>query len=134
MANFRRRTERDRADLRETARGAVIQELLPVIDDFERAAGADTDNLEAYRGGVQLILRALHDTLDRLGVSRVDPTGEAFDPHQHEAVEQQITDEVEAGHVVAVYGPGYRMGERLLRPASVAVAAAPPADDRGDAD
>jgi len=126
MVNFRRRTERDRADLRDSSRGAVIRELLPVIDDFERALSADTDNLEAYREGVELILRALQDTLDRLGVTRIDPQGAAFDPHEHEAVEQQITSEVPAGHVIAVYGPGYRLGERLLRPASVAVAAAPP--------
>lgn len=132
MVNFRRRTERDRAELRDNSRGAVIRELLPVIDDFERALGADTDNLEAYREGVELILRALQDTLDRLGVTRIDPQGEAFDPHEHEAVEQQVTAEVPAGHVVAVYGPGYRLGERLLRPASVAVAAAPPEPGDGD--
>lgn len=126
LVNFRRRTERDRADLRTSSRADVLRELLPVIDDFERAVAAETDNLDAYRQGVELILRTLADTLDRLGVTRVDPLGEAFDPNEHEALDQQFTDEVPAGHVAAVYAPGYRLGDRLLRPASVGVAAAPP--------
>lgn len=132
LVNFRRRTERDRAELRQGSRAEVIRELLPVIDDFERAVGAETDNVDVYREGVELILRTMQDTLVRLGVSRIDPQGELFDPHEHEAVEQQITSEVPAGHVAAVYGPGYRLGERLLRPASVAVAAEPPEQDAGD--
>lgn len=132
LVNFRRRTERDRAELRQGSRAEVIRELLPVIDDFERAVEAGTDNVDAYRAGVELILRAMQDTLIRLGVSRIDPQGEPFDPHEHEAVEQQVTSEVPAGHVAAVYGPGYRLGERLLRPASVAVAAEPPEQDAGD--
>jgi molecular chaperone GrpE len=132
MANFRRRTERDRADVRASAGGAVIRELLPVIDDFERAVGAATDNFAGYREGVELILKSLHDSLTRLGVSRIDPAGEPFDPHLHEAVEQRFTSEVEAGTVVEVYGPGYQLGERLLRPASVAVAAALPTGPSGD--
>jgi molecular chaperone GrpE len=126
LVNFRRRTERDRADLRASSRGDVLRELLPVLDDFERAVGADTDNLEAYRQGVELILRTMKDSFERLGVTRIDPLGEVFDPNEHEALDQQFTDEVPAGHVAVVYAPGYRLGDRLLRPASVGVAAAPP--------
>jgi molecular chaperone GrpE len=132
LVNFRRRTERDRAELRASSRGEVLRELLPVLDDFERAIGAETENVDAYREGVELILRTLQDSFDRLGVTRIDPLGEPFDPNEHEAVEQQITSEVPAGHVAAVYGPGYRLGERLLRPASVAVAAAPAEHDASD--
>lgn len=132
LVNFRRRTERDRADLRESSRGEALRELLPVLDDFERAVDAETDNLDAYREGVELILKALQDAFDRLGVTRIDALGEPFDPNEHEAVEQQITSEVPAGHVAAVYAPGYRLGDRLLRAASVAVAAEPPEHDAAD--
>lgn len=125
MANFRRRTERDRDEVREQARAGVLRELLSVIDDFERAAAFETDNLAAYRDGVQLILRSLADAMQRLGVQRVDPLGEPFDPTVHEAVEQNASDTVPPDHIATVYKPGYMLGERLLRPAVVGVASAP---------
>ncbi len=125
MVNFRRRTERDRTARIVSARAEVLGELLRVVDDFDRAVGADTDNLAAYREGVELILKSLHDTLARLGVERLEPLGEPFDPHRHEAVERMPSDEVEPGYVVRVYKPGYSLGERLIRPAVVAVATAP---------
>lgn len=128
LVNFRRRTDRERAERRDAERASLLGELLPVVDDFERAVEADDANPEAYRQGVELILRSLQDHLLRLGLSRLEPVGEAFDPNVHEAVERQVTSEVPEGHVAAVYKPGYMLGERLVRPAMVAVAAAP-ADD-----
>lgn len=130
MVNFRRRTERDREESREIARAGVVRELLSAIDDFERAALFQTDNFAAYRDGVQLIMRSLADALQRIGVQRVDPLGEPFDPNVHEALDSIASDEVAPDHVARVYKPGYRLGERLLRPATVAVAvaAAPVAD------
>lgn len=125
LINFRRRTERERLERVASERAAVLVELLPVVDDFERALATDDEGGEAYREGVELILRAFQDSLRRLGLVRLEPVGEAFDPNVHEAVERQETNEVEPGHVVAVYKPGYRLGERLVRPAMVAVAAAP---------
>ncbi|MFW6198852.1 MAG: nucleotide exchange factor GrpE [Acidobacteriota bacterium] len=130
LVNFRRRMERERRERAERARAELLQELLPMIDDFERAAGDEGDNIEAYREGVEMILAGLHETLRRLGVERIEPVGEPFDPTDHEAVEQTETDEVPAGHVVSVYKPGYRMGDRLLRAAMVGVATAPDESER----
>lgn len=130
LVNFRRRTERERVERREAERAAVLAELLPVVDDFERAvaAGEAEGSFETYREGVELILKAFHEQLVRLGLTRVEPVGELFDPNVHEAVERQVTSEVAEGHVAAVYKPGYQLGERLVRPAMVAVAVAPGED------
>ncbi len=121
MANFRRRTQQEGGERAEGGRIEVIQRLLPVLDDFERAIDADPE-AEGYREGVELILKSLRDLLASFGVTRLDPQGEEFDPTQHDAMQQLPTDEVAAGRVASVYKPGYRVGERLLRPAMVAVA------------
>jgi molecular chaperone GrpE len=127
MANYRRRTERDREDQIDRARSRLLIDLLPVLDDFERALGAETDNLEAYRTGVELILKSLHEFLVAAGVERIDPHGEPFDPHLHQAVDHSETDEVPEHHVASVFQPGYSHGGKLLRPAMVAVARPPEA-------
>lgn len=133
MANFRRRVERDREEHRGEASRELLQRLLPVIDDFERALEAETDNFDAYRSGVELILRSLHEFLVAAGVERLDPHGDPFDPNFHEAVEQAESEEVPEHHVAAVYQPGYLHGGRLLRPARVGVARRP-AESAGDQD
>lgn len=132
VVNFRRRAERDKLERIEAARASVVRELLPAIDDLDRAVGAETENIAAYRDGVELILRSLHEALARIGVVGFDPQGDVFDPNLHEAAVQVPSDEVESGHVVEVYKPGYRIGERLLRPAVVSVSSgtgATPEDD-----
>ncbi len=134
MANFRRRIERDRDEQGAEARRQLLRALLPVIDDFERALGAETENAEAYRNGVELILKSLHEFLDAADVERIDPHGAPFDPHLHEAVEHSETDAVPVHHVAHVYQPGYSHAGKLLRPAMVGVARPPaaPADEDGD--
>ncbi|HJO04064.1 MAG TPA: nucleotide exchange factor GrpE [Acidobacteriota bacterium] len=127
MANYRRRTQQERDERAVEGRIDVIQQLLPVLDDFERAIDADAD-ADGYREGVELILKSLRDLLVSLGVSRLDPHGEEFDPTLHDAVQQLPTDEVPEGRVASVYKPGYQLGERLLRPATVVVARQPMAD------
>lgn len=131
MANFRRRIERDREEQGAEARRELLRALLPVIDDFERALGAETENFEAYRDGVELIRKSLHEFLDAVGVERIDPHGDPFDPHLHEAVDHSETCEVPAHHIAHVYQAGYSHAGKLLRPAMVGVAR-PPAkpDDR----
>lgn len=124
MANYRRRTLNAGSERAEAGRIEVLQQLLPVLDDFERAIAAD-DEAAGYREGVELILKSLRDLLVGFGVSRLDPHGEEFDPTLHDAVQQLPTDEVPAGRVASVYKPGYQVGERLLRPAMVAVARPP---------
>jgi len=124
MANYRRRTQQEGSGRAEAGRIEVMQQLFPVLDDFERAIDAN-DEADGYREGVELILKSLRDLLASFGVSRLEPHGEEFDPNLHEAVQQLPTDEVPAGRVASVYKVGYRLGERLLRPAMVAVARQP---------
>jgi molecular chaperone GrpE len=124
MANYRRRTQQEGSGRAEAGRIEVMQQLFPVLDDFERAIDAN-DETDGYREGVELILKSLRDLLASFGVSRLEPHGEEFDPNLHEAVQQLPTDEVPAGSVASVYKVGYRLGERLLRPAMVAVARQP---------
>ncbi|NKB90050.1 MAG: nucleotide exchange factor GrpE [Acidobacteria bacterium] len=132
MANFRRRTERDREEQIAEARRQLLRDLLPVLDDFERSLDAETDNLDAYREGVELILKSLHDFMNGAGVERIDPHGDPFDPHLHQAVEHSETDEVPEHHIATVYQPGYSHAGRLLRPAMVGVARPPAAADDAD--
>ena len=134
MANFRRRIERDREEQGAEARRQLLRALLPVIDDFERALGAGADNVAAYRDGVELILKSLHEFLDTAEVQRIDPQGDPFDPHLHEAVDHSETDAVPDHHVAHVYQPGYTHAGRLLRPAMVGVARSPVGSRDGDDD
>ena len=125
--NFRKRMSAE--VLASTARGKadVLREVIPVLEDLERAiqaAGLDPegDSEDGLAHGVLLVFRSLRDGLARNGVEAVDPTGEKFDPTQHEALSTQPGDGVEPGTVVAVMQKGYRLGEQLVRPARVVVA------------
>jgi molecular chaperone GrpE len=128
LINYRRRVERERGELSKVAQAGVVEKILPVIDDFERAVVADADDVEAYRAGVELILKSLQNLLSGIGVERLEPLHEDFDPEVHEAMARVETAEIPDGWVAEVYLPGYRMGDRLLRPARVAVAARPRED------
>lgn len=122
--NFRKRSRRESQDAERRAREDVLKDLLPVFDNFERAAqhaGSATD-IKSLAEGVTMVMRIFLDTLAKLGVERIQSLGQPFDPAVHEAVQQLATNEHPAGSVVAEIAPGYRMGERLLRPAMVVVA------------
>jgi molecular chaperone GrpE len=105
----------------------VLRDVLPVLDDLERAlqaAGLDPegDSDDGLAHGVILVFRSLRESLGRHGVEAVDPTGERFDPQAHEALSMQAADGVESGTVVETMQKGYRLGEQLIRPARVVVA------------
>jgi molecular chaperone GrpE len=116
-ANYRKRVERDRELIRQTAVGGVLGELVPVLDDIERAR--QHGELE---GAFKTVGEALESTVSRLGLERFGAAGEPFDPNVHEALTHEATDEVSVPTVVSVYQPGYRFADRVLRPARVAVA------------
>lgn len=116
-ANYRRRVERDRELVKDNAVGGVINELLPVIDDVDRAR--QHGELE---GAFKTVGEALEATLTRLGLEKYGEPGQAFDPTVHEALTTESRDDVTEPTVVAVYQPGYRYAGRVLRPARVAVA------------
>jgi len=124
--NYRKRTERERREMIDRAAEGVLSELLPIVDDLERALAADTDDAgaRAYREGVELIHRQLVDLLSRRGVTAIDALGEDFDPHVHQAVTSEPADGRRDGEIVEELRRGYRLGERLLRPAMVKVAKA----------
>jgi molecular chaperone GrpE len=123
--NYRKRVERERREQAEWATAELVRELLPVLDDLERAARADGgDDLGAYRKGVELIGRRFADVLARRGVTVIDPLGEDFTPYEHEAVTHERRPGARDGEVVEVMTRGYKLGDRLLRPAMVKVASA----------
>jgi molecular chaperone GrpE len=117
FANYRRRVERDRQAVAEQALGSVLLGLLPVLDDVDRArAHGEVD------GGFKLVADGLETTLAKLGLQRFGEVGEPFDPNVHEALTHTLSADVEEPVCAEIYQPGYRVGERVLRPARVAVA------------
>ena len=116
-ANYRRRVDRDREAVREAAVANVLTNLLPVLDDIGRAR--EHGELE---GGFKSVGEALEQTVERLGLERFGVAGDAFDPTVHEALTHAHSAEVAEPTCVEVFQPGYRLGDRVVRPARVAVA------------
>jgi molecular chaperone GrpE len=129
--NFRKRTARDQESLIARAHERLVKELLPVLDDLERALDAAAEHEEAkLEEGVRLVHRELSHVLAKEGLVAVQTDGR-FDPHEHEALLTQPSD-AEEGAIVQVIQKGYRLGDRVLRPARVVVSSG--GGDRGDAD
>ncbi|MBT3390031.1 MAG: nucleotide exchange factor GrpE [Chloroflexi bacterium] len=125
FANYKKRVDRERETTYKNAAGGVIKRFLPVMDDMERALknrpaegeGAD------WAEGIELIYRKLLSILEAEGIAPIEAEGSIFDPHLHEAVMKIPSDEHETEHIIEVLQQGYRIGERVLRPATVVVAA-----------
>jgi molecular chaperone GrpE len=122
--NFRKRTERERQMLADTAAADLLQDLLPLVDDLERAlkTEAGSEGAEAYRRGVELIHRQLSELLRKRGVRPIETEGGAFDPHFHQAVAYEPSGEHQEGEIIEEFRRGYLLGDRLLRPSMVKVA------------
>ena len=129
--NFRKRVEREKADLRLAGVEEIVRELLPVLDNFERALQHAEDDSGAFLQGIEMIAKQLWDTLERRGVQEVNPVGQTFDPELHEAVQRVEDGQHPAGTVAWVMLKGYTMGDRLIRPAMVGVAVDPDAESNG---
>ena len=125
--NFRKRSRKEIEEVRRRTVEDTLREVLPIVDNLERAAVAMTDATEvsAVTDGVHMVLRGFEDIAERLGLKRVTTVGRLFDPTCHDAMQQQETDEHAPGTIVAEIVPGYYLGERLLRPAMVVVAKPP---------
>jgi molecular chaperone GrpE len=121
--NYRKRAAREQHAFAARANERVVKELLPVLDDLERALDAAEQHEEAkLEDGVRLVHRQLAETLRKEGLAEIETDG-VFDPHVHEALlTQPGGDDVESGHVLQVLQKGYRLGDRVLRPARVIVA------------
>lgn len=128
--NFKKRAAREKQDAIKFANESLIQKLIPLLDNFDMAlaavqngqTGAASSSLQS---GINMILQQFKSALTEAGLEEVDATGKPFDPNLHEAVSQQETAEVPEGHVVQQLRKGYKLRDRLLRPASVIIAKKP---------
>jgi len=128
--NVRRRTQRDAEDRVRYANESLVRELLPILDNFDRAVASAraAAGAESVVAGVELIQRELLRVLERAGVSRYSAVGQSFDPTRHEAIARVVSVEAAPNTVVSETAPGYMLHGRVVRPAMVAVAAAPDED------
>lgn len=125
--NYRKRQERDRVELARHAAARLVEQVLPVIDNFRRALDAEvlTDASDDYKQGIRMIYEQLYEVLTRAGLTPIETTGQQFDPELHEAVAREETTEIEANLITEELERGYLFQNRLLKPARVRVAVAP---------
>ena len=132
LENFKRRMQREKSDALRFATEPLLRDILPVIDNLERAIehAKSSEGGQALVDGVELVLRSLINTIEQHGVSRVKAKGEPFDPSQHEAVAQVESETVTPNTVIDEHQSGYQLHNRLLRPAMVSVAKAVSQDQK----
>lgn len=131
LVNYRKRVERDAAETRLVAVGLAAARWFPVMDDFERALKErpEAQNLEQWAGGMELIYRKGLAALEAEGINPIEPAeGTEFDPNVHEAVTREVRPDRKDGEILEVLHRGYRIGDRVLRPAQVRVACKPEAE------
>jgi molecular chaperone GrpE len=119
--NFRKRTERERSDYIQYAAMEMVRELLPILDDFERALKVETADRE-YAKGVELIYQRMYDSLKKMGLEPIATEGQQFDPNLHQAIERVPTKDAQDQMVLGEFQRGYNFKGKLLRPAMVRVA------------
>ncbi len=131
--NWKKRSRKEQADTEQKAKESVLRDMLEVIDNLERAnaAFADSTDPKAVQQGVHLVLRLFQSKLERQDVRPFEAKGQPFDPRVHDAISQVPTADAPPGSVLNELQKGYKMGDRLLRPASVVVAVAPAAGSTG---
>jgi molecular chaperone GrpE len=136
LENARKRLQREKTDAVRFACESLVRDLLPIIDNLERAVdhAAGDGNGESLLEGVRLVLKGALDLLERNGIRRIEAKGARFDPAQHEALAQVPDAGREPNEVVEQFLPGYQMHERLLRPAQVSVSTQPPVEKPQDDD
>lgn len=123
FANYRRRTEGVRAEAFDDGRREAVGQMLPVVDNLERALAAAGEDETGLKSGVEMVLRQMKDTLTKMGVEEIDPQGEMFDAELMNAVMQGTAEEGEPGTVCMVLQKGYKLGARVIRHAMVKVVA-----------
>ena len=129
LENFKKRAARERTEAAQFANASLLQKLIPILDNFEMAQAATQaaqgDKLASLQTGIAMIQQQFKSALTESGLEEVDASGKVFDPTFHEAVSQQETDSMPEGNVVQQIRKGYKLRERLLRPAAVIVAKKP---------
>ncbi len=136
FANYKKRQRAEQAKISEFANAGLLRKLLPVLDDFDRAIATMPEALHklSWSQGLLMVRRMLEAVLESEGVEVVETEGEAFDPHYHEAVTHEEVEGYEDGEVIGEVQKGYVLGDRVLRPALVRVAKAPPVTGEEQAD
>ena len=119
-ANYKRRTEQEKEQLGLFTKGELLKELLPVLDNFQRALEAPAG--EEYKAGMEMIIRQFEKTLADMGLAEIAAENAPFDPEMHNAVMREDADGIDTETVTQVFQKGYRLGDRVLRPAMVKVA------------
>ena len=122
--NFRKRTERERADYMQFAGMDVVRDMLPVLDDFDRALKVECGSPD-YAKGVEMIYNRTFDILKKMGLEPIEAVGKAFDPHLHQAIDRLETNDSPDGTVLSEYQRGYNFKGKLLRPSMVRVSVKP---------
>lgn len=133
LENFRRRTVREKDELRIVATGRVMEDIFPVMDTLAMAIGAARQpkaELKTLVDGVEMVLAQLKSALVKHGLKEIHPLGQPFDPHQHEAISHQPSAEFKEEHVMNVVRAGFALNGRLLRPASVVVSSGPVREEK----
>ena len=122
--NFKRRAAKEKTDIHAFANERIVNDLLPVLDNFERALGqeaeaSENEELKNYAKGMELIFEQLKGALEKAGVKEIEALGEDFDPNVHNAVMTEETDEYEDGKISKVMQKGYKLNDRVVRPSMV---------------
>lgn len=121
-ANYRARSAKEKEQTYTNAKGNVVGEILPVIDNLERALSQDTEDFEALRKGVEMTMQQLMQTLEKIGVEPYGESGDTFDPNFHNAVMHIEDEELGENVIVEVFQKGYKIEDRVIRPAMVKTA------------
>ncbi len=119
--NFKRRAAREKSDIHAYANEKIIGELLPVLDNFERALDTKSDDIEGYVKGMELIFTQLKTALENAGLEEIPALGKEFDPNVHNAVMTEASEEHEDGQISKVLQKGYKLNDKVIRPSMVAV-------------
>ena len=118
-ANFRKRSEKEKQDAYVFAKSETIKELLPVIDNLERALASESNDYDSLKKGVEITFNSLVDTLGKLGIEIFGAPGDEFDPNLHNAVMHIEDDNYKNGEIVDVFQKGYKVNDKIIRPAMV---------------
>jgi len=135
LDNYRRRVAREKEDLRKRAEGEVIEDLLPALDNFQIGLdhAAKAANAADVAKGFEFIVTQISQILEQRGLTQIAPQpGDEFDHHQHDAVGHEASEDIGDHCIIKVMRPGYQLGERLLRPASVVVSSGPASEESAD--
>lgn len=119
--NYRKRTERERSEYLQYAGMELVRDMLPILDDFDRALKAECGSPD-YARGIEMIYSRMYETLKKMGLEPIEATGKSFDPHMHQAVERVETKDAPDGTILAEFQRGYMFKGKMLRPSMVKVA------------